>query len=164
MQATSFWSVAQVHPDHVAVIDPDGRETRAGDLLASANQIVHGLRARGLSAGDCVAMMLPNGVEVFEVFMAVAQAGWRVTPINWQLAATEVAYILSDSGSKALIASDRFADVARQAADSAKLPVSERFSVGAIAGFTPLSDLKAGQPTTMPEQRSAGGRVEREVE
>jgi long-chain acyl-CoA synthetase len=56
-----------------------------------------------------------------------------------------------------LFASERFADVARHAADSAKLPQHACFSMGSIAGFTPMSTLKAGRPTDMPEQRSAGG-------
>jgi len=156
MDSQSFWNHAAERPEHVAVIDPEGVETTAGELLASANQIVHGLRGLGFVPGDCIAMMLPNSLEVYEVFMAVAQAGWRVTPVNWHLTPPEVSYILQDSGSKALIASERFADVAVSAADDAGLGAEGRISVGDIAGFRSLSSFKADQPTTTPDDRSAG--------
>lgn len=86
-----FWLHARQNPDAVAVIDPDGSEHTAGHILAAANRITHGLRALGLERGDAVAIMLPNGHEVIEVFMAVAQAGLYVTPLNWHLTAPEIA-------------------------------------------------------------------------
>ncbi len=144
-----FWKVAAEKPAHVAVIEPDGHAVTAGDLLASANQLVHALRARGLARTDAVAIALPNSAAVFEVFMAAAQAGWYVVPINWHLTAPEIAYILKDSGAKALIASERFAATCREAASG--LDIACFFDAAAYAA------LKAGQPTTLPEDRSAGG-------
>jgi long-chain acyl-CoA synthetase len=108
MELQSFWRFADAAPDALAVVEADGTEVTAGALAASANQIVHALRALSLQPGDCLGMMLPNGREVFELFMAVAQAGWYVTPINWHLTAPEVEYILKDSGAKAFFASERF--------------------------------------------------------
>src|SRR6185437_11526896 len=87
-----FWKIATEAPDRVAVIEPDGTEIRAGELLARANQLVHGLRALGLQAGDCVATVLDNSAAMIETFLAAHQAGWYLTPINWHLAAPEVAY------------------------------------------------------------------------
>jgi long-chain acyl-CoA synthetase len=153
----SFWNFAARAPDALAVVEADGTEVKAGELAASANQIVHALRALSLQPGDCVGMMLPNCREVFEVFMAVAQAGWQVTPINWHLTAPEVEYILKDSGARAFFASERFADVAAAAASGAELPPATRISVGAIRGFRAWSDFKAGFPSTRPNERSAGG-------
>jgi long-chain acyl-CoA synthetase len=157
MELQSFWRFADAAPDALAVVEADGTEVTAGALAASANQIVHALRALSLQPGDCVGMMLPNGREVFEVFMAVAQAGWYVTPINWHLTAPEVEYILKDSGAKAFFASERFQEVAAAAARGAGLPDEACISVGSIRGFRGLSDFKSGFPTTPPEGRSAGG-------
>jgi long-chain acyl-CoA synthetase len=157
MTQLGFWQHAAVHPSHLAVVDPAGRETSAGDLLAAANQVVHGLRALGLGRGDCVAVLLPNGVEVYEIFMAAAQAGWYITPINWHLTGPEIAYILADCGAKALVGSARAAEVCVAAADQAGFPQAARFAVGAIPGFRPYAELKAGQPTTTPADRAAGG-------
>jgi long-chain acyl-CoA synthetase len=157
MSELGFWTFAQQNPNHLALVEPDGREISAGDLLASANQVVHGLRALGLTAGDCVAMALPNCAEVFELFMAVAQAGWYIAPLNWHLTSKEIAYIVKDSGAKAIVCSERFGEACREAADSIDFPERARFSVGTIDGFRPFAELKEGNPTTLPENRSAGG-------
>jgi long-chain acyl-CoA synthetase len=152
-----FWNHARQNPDAIAVIDPDGTEHTAGAILAAANRITHGLRALGLTRGDTVAMMLPNGHEAIEVFMAVAQAGLFVTPLNWHLTAPEVAYILEDSGAKAFVASSRFFDVAARGAYDAGMSKNACFGVGDIPDFRPYAALGWGQPETTPEDRAAGG-------
>ena len=101
MPVLGFWKMANDAPDQLALVDAAGVETTRGELLAAANQVVHGLRALGFAPGDVVAIALPNSREVYEVFMAAAQAGWYVTPVNWHLAAPEIAYILEDCGAKA---------------------------------------------------------------
>ena len=73
----SFWQSAARRPDRVALVEPDGTQRTAGELLASANQIVHGLRARGLSEGDCVALSMTNCGRVLELYLAGdAEALW----------------------------------------------------------------------------------------
>src|SRR6478752_6659642 len=37
---SGFWKYAQADPDHLAIVDPDGTEHRAGDVLERANQVV----------------------------------------------------------------------------------------------------------------------------
>ena len=155
-QPRGFWAGAQAASERVAVVDDTGREWSAGDVLAGANRLVHALRERGLSEGDPVATLLPNRVEVLQTLMAVHQAGWNYVPLNNNLTAGEVEYILADSGARALVADERFADVAAAAAEAAGLPSSGRLSVGAIAGFAPLDDVLADQPDSMPENRIAG--------
>ena len=91
MAELGFWSIAQDDPEKLALVDPDEREVRAGELLASCNQVVHGLRATGLEPGDVVAMVLPNSVEVFELYLAVLQAGFYLVPINTHLVGAEIA-------------------------------------------------------------------------
>jgi long-chain acyl-CoA synthetase len=140
----------------VAVIDPEGREWSAGEVLASANRMVHAFRALGLVPGDPVATLLPNRVETIEVLMAVFQAGWNHVPLNNNLTADEVTYILEDSGAKVLLADERFATVAAAAAGSSSVPESGRISVGVIDGFTALDDVLAGHPDTAPADRLAG--------
>jgi len=155
----SFWKFAGEHPDAVAVIGPDGDEHRAGDVLAGANRIVHGLRALGLEKGDCIATMVHNDVAMVELVMAATQAGWYITPINWHLTAPEVAYILEDCGAKAFFCSHRFVDIGRTAADAVEFQADARFSVGEIDGFQPLDALKADQPATTPSDRAAGATM-----
>jgi long-chain acyl-CoA synthetase len=156
MSDYGFWNLAQRNPDQIALVEPDGRVVRAGELLGAANRLVHGLRALGLQAGDCVATCLPNGAAMIETYLAAAQAGWYLTPINHHLTAGEIGYILADCEAKAFIGADRFAAACRGAADHAELAERARFAVGEVTGFRPFAALKDGQSDALPEQRAAG--------
>jgi len=152
-----FWAIAHARPDHLALVDPDEGHHSAGELLASCNQLVHGLRAMGLKPGDSVAMLLPNSVEVFELYLAIGQAGFYLVPINWHLVGPEIAYIVQDCEAKVFVAHARFAEHAKAAADEIDFPAEGRFAVGGeIPGFRPYEELKAGQPTDDPPDRTAG--------
>jgi long-chain acyl-CoA synthetase len=76
MSEYGFWNLAQRDPEHLALVEPDGREWRAGELLAEANRLVHGLRALGLRQGDCVATCLPNDAAMIITYLAAMQSGW----------------------------------------------------------------------------------------
>ncbi len=151
-----FWQAALAEPQRTALVAPDGTAVTAGELLAEANALVHGLRARGLRKGDCVATLLPNGAPMIELLLATMQAGWYITPVNTNLAAPEIAYILSDSGAAAFVAHGSLAGTAARAADEADLPAAARLAVGEIPGFDAYDACKAGQPTDLPGDRVAG--------
>jgi long-chain acyl-CoA synthetase len=151
-----FWNRAEDDPDWIAVIEPDGTEVAAGDLLSRANQLTCGLRAAGLRPGDGIAALLPNGTAALEVFLAALQAGWYLTPINWHFAPPEIAYILADCGARAFFVHERFAELGMAAADQAGLDGAARFSYGDVDGCTPVEDLRSGQPPTRPADRTAG--------
>jgi long-chain acyl-CoA synthetase len=101
MTVEGFWKSAAKRPDRVALIEPDGGAVSAGALLAAGNQLVHGLRSLGVQHGDCIAALLPNGGPILELLVASMQAGLYITPINTNLAAPEIAYILRDCEAKA---------------------------------------------------------------
>jgi long-chain acyl-CoA synthetase len=151
-----FWAAAEKHPERIALVTPAGRALTAGELGGAVNRLVHGLRARGLRAGDVVAVLLPNGAPLVEVLLAAMQAGWHYTPINTHLAPGEVAYILGDCGAKAFFADERLAATALEAADRAGVRTGGRFAVGAIPGFEECAAIGAGWPETRPEERLAG--------
>ena len=118
---------------------------------------MHALRARGLQEGDPVATLMPNSAELLQTLLAVFQAGWQYVPVNTHLTADEVAYILADSGAKALVADERFAEVAGAAAETAGVPRAARLAVGTIPGFVAMADALAEQPDRAPADRVAGG-------
>jgi len=156
MADLGFWALAQADPHHLALVTPDGEEVSAGELLASSNQLVHGLRAAGMGPGDVVAVLLPNGREFIELYLACLQAGWYLVPINHHLVGPEIAYIVGDSEAKVFVAHARFAEAAHAAAEELGFPESHRFSIGDIPGFRPLSALRDGQPTDLPADRTTG--------
>ena len=151
-----FWALAHEEPEHLALVDVDGTEYTAAQLLARANQVVHALRRFDLQSGDVVATLLPNGVEAFELYLACLQAGWYLVPINHHLIAPEVAYILKDSSAKIFVAHERFAEVALDAAEDAELPSSVCFAVGDITGFSSYAAVRDAAPTDDPADRTVG--------
>ncbi|MBP5933741.1 MULTISPECIES: acyl-CoA synthetase [Streptomyces] len=151
-----FWAQAAADPDRAVLVAPDGEEWTAGRLHAETNRLVHGLRAAGLERGDAFAVVLPNGVEFLAAYLAATQAGFYLVPVNHHLVGPEIAWIVSDSGAKVLIAHERFAEAARDAADGAELPASHRYAVGPAEGFRPYAELLDGQPESAPGDRTLG--------
>ncbi|AIG78078.1 Hypothetical protein AJAP_26155 [Amycolatopsis japonica] len=150
------WNIAAQEPERVALVDPDGRSIGYGDLAAKANAYARGLQALGLEAGDVVVVLQPNGDELVAAYFAAIQSGLYIVVVNWHLVAPEVAYILSDSGAKAFLAHERFADVAIAAADEAGIPERGRFAVGDVDGFRRIEELGSGEGDGRPERRTAG--------
>jgi long-chain acyl-CoA synthetase len=156
MDVRGFWRSAEEEPDRPALVLPDGRRMSAGELRAEGNRLIHGLRELGLERGDTVAMLLPNGAANLEVLTATFQVGWYVTPLNNNLAAPEIAYVLEDSDAKAFIAHERFAETAAAAADEAGRAPGARLAVGTIPGFASYEALKSGRSSDTPKGRIAG--------
>ncbi|MBL1117976.1 acyl-CoA synthetase [Streptomyces sp. 110] len=151
-----FWAQAALEPDRTVLIAPDGEEWTAGRLHSACNRLVAGLRAAGLRRGDALAVVLPNGVEFFVAALAATQAGLYLVPVNHHLVGPEIAWIVSDSGAKVLIAHERYGGQAAAAADEAGLPATHRYAVGAIDGFRPYAELLEGQPEEPPAERELG--------
>ncbi len=156
MSHLGFWNFAQKDPAALALVDPSGREWSRGEMLSACNRVVHGLRAVGLKKGDCIAAVLPNGAEMIELYLAVTQAGWYLTPINHHLTAPEIAYIAKNCEAKAFVGHEHFGDACTGAEKEFTLPDEARFVVGHLPGFRTFAELTSGQPESMPEHRAAG--------
>jgi long-chain acyl-CoA synthetase len=156
VEIPGFWRFAEERPHAVLLIDATGREHRAGELLATANRVAHGLRARGVASGDAVAFLLPNGAPLLELLAAGLQSGLYLVPLNTHATAPELALILADSGTRAFFADASFGTIAARAARDAGLAPERCFAVGEIPGFTAWESLPDGQPDARPEPRSAG--------
>jgi long-chain acyl-CoA synthetase len=87
----------------------DDRTSRLAQALADA----------GVAAGDRVAVMLPNGLEFFEAWGAATKLGAPVVLVNWHLKADELAYILTDSGARLLVAHRDLLESCRAALEAA---------------------------------------------
>jgi long-chain acyl-CoA synthetase len=129
-------------PDLMCVVSDAGDRT-FGELNAHANQLVRVLRARGLVAGDAVALMCSNRPEFVETYAATMRAGFRLTAINWHLQADEAGYIVRDCEAKAFLADARAAEVAAAAAEGLPASVLRVAIGGSIPGFQPYEALLA---------------------
>src|SRR5215471_14239697 len=155
--AIGLWAIAASSPEAPAVIGPGGAVVSYADLAREADRYGRGLQALGLTAGDTVAALLPNGVTALAVYFAAIETGLYVVPVNWHQVPAEVAYILGDSAAGVFVADERFAGTAAEAAGLAG--IKHRFAVGpagSIPGFEPLGALGGGGPAGRPFPRTHG--------
>ena len=100
---------AAITPDREAFVEWErGRRFTFSELNSRANRTAHALLARGIAPGDRVATLLKNSIEFVETYFAIAKIGAVMVPVNWRLVPAEIAYILEDSGSAALLFDDDF--------------------------------------------------------
>lgn len=111
---------AATRPDHPAVImGRSGEVITYRQLDERSNQLARLWADAGLTRGDHVAIFSENQPRYFEVMWAALRSGLYITTINSYLAAEEVAYILTDSGTRSLVTTTAQADVAAEALTSA---------------------------------------------
>jgi long-chain acyl-CoA synthetase len=85
------------------------------------------------------------------------QVGLYLTPINYHLVGPEIAYILQDCEARVFIIHQRYAEVCRAAVEETGFPAENVFIFGGVLdGFRRYDELKAGRPSTPPENRSLG--------
>ncbi len=89
-------------PDNVALIF-NGQEIAYRDLWDQTRSYAGALRDLGVGPGDKVALMIPNVPDFPRAYYGVLALGAVVVPIHALLKATEIEYVLRDSGSKVLI-------------------------------------------------------------
>ncbi|MCX2931786.1 fatty-acid--CoA ligase FadD4 [Mycobacterium sp. CVI_P3] len=75
------------------------------ELEERANRLAHHWRAVGLRKGDVVALILENNEHVHAAMWAARRSGLYYALINTHLTAAEAAYIVDDSGAKAVLGS-----------------------------------------------------------
>jgi len=94
--------VADTVPDHLALVCGSRRLTYA-DLEARANRLAHALAARGVGAGDHVALYLYNSTEYLEGMLAAFKL--RAVPINvnYRYVEDELRYLLDDADAIAVV-------------------------------------------------------------
>ncbi len=97
-------------PDRPAVVDGRRRLT-FGELDQRIRCLAAAFEDAGVKSGDRVAFMLHNCSEYVETSAAVTRLGATVVPIGYRLRPPEVAYILENSGARALVFDTRLAEV-----------------------------------------------------
>jgi long-chain acyl-CoA synthetase len=118
---------AAENPPGPAVAD-DYTDLDNSQFLAAVQRAAASLRGQGVSAGDVVAIMLPNTASFVVSLFAAWRIGAAVTPINPSLTAAEVSYQVSDAAAKVLIAE-----------------AAPEFDAG--APFATTRELDLGEPT-----------------
>ena len=76
------------------------------ELDQRSNQVAQLLYACGLRPGDHISLLMENDLRYFEIAWGAYRSGLYITCINRYLTAAEAAYIVNDSNSRALFASN----------------------------------------------------------
>lgn len=97
---------ARATPGKAALI-LDGVVTTFAALDERSTRVAHGLRARGVTPGDRVAVMLPNETDWFVATAAIGKIDAVMVPVNTHLKDDEVAWIVEDSGARILLTPDQ---------------------------------------------------------
>ncbi len=94
---------AAVQPEKVFLFYSN-LEVTYRQLEERTNALARGLAGFKIKRGDPVALLLPNIPEFLYAFFALAKLGAVAVPINTNLKAAEIGYILRDSGARGLVA------------------------------------------------------------
>ncbi|WP_051062843.1 AMP-binding protein [Ilumatobacter nonamiensis] len=145
--------------DELALADDTGTLTW-NEFDERVNRLIHSFRDAGIGPGDTIAVVSGNCNEWFETAFACANAGIVFVPVNWHLVAPEIAYIVHDSESKAVVVGHDFADVVATALDDERCASVELALV--IGGpttdrFQSFDDFVAGGSPDEPDDQSFGG-------
>ena len=131
---------SQLHRDRLAFI-ADGQHISHGEYALRVERLAGGLARIGLAAGDRVAVLAQNCLAYIDLYGAAARLGLILVPVNWRLSAEEIAFIISDTTPRAIVAGPEYLDLLQGARQ--RFPCAEHcFSLGRAAdGFAAFDDL-----------------------
>ncbi len=106
--ARAWQTVAALAPERTALVCNDRRLT-FGEFDDRAERLAHVLRASGLEPDDKVAIMCVNAPEYMEAFFGAQKLGCVPVNVNYRYVGAELAFLLDNSDSVALVFHDDFA-------------------------------------------------------
>jgi malonyl-CoA/methylmalonyl-CoA synthetase len=142
-----------VHGDRVAIVDPSGSWTYA-TVAADAAGLAGVLAGDGEGAGARIAIVCTPGHDFVTALLACWHAGAIAVPLHPQHPDAELAYVVGDSGARAIVASRQHRDVAERVAAGAGAEVIDVGARGPAHRGEPALD----QPAVMIYTSGTTGR------
>lgn len=138
-----------------ALIDPaTGAQESYAELGARVDALARGLLAAGVRAGDVVTYQLFNSPDFAHLYLATQAAGAVGSPINFRLAAGEVAHVLDDSVPRVFVYDTELTATVRDALELATHRPSLLVACGdgdPLPGAVRIGELeRAGDPVPDP--------------
>jgi len=130
----------------------EGQSYAFGQLLDASQRLAGALRSRGIGRGDRVAIQLENSWACATAVYGTLIAGGVFVLINPQTKASKLAFILKDSGARALIIESALEQVCREALRGLAKPPAVLCSGPCNGPAESLeAALAAAQPLAEPE-------------
>ena len=89
-------------PDALAVVLPDGRLTYS-ELADRTDEVARGLGTLGVRAGDRVAVLLTNSLDMYVVVFAALKLGAISVPVNSRFKSSELRHVVRHCGARVLV-------------------------------------------------------------
>ncbi len=150
MAAMNLTDLAATYESKPAIVMAgSGARLSYRELEAASNRIAHLFRQRGLRAGDHIAILMENCLDMFPVAWAAQRAGLLYTPVNWHLADDEAAYVVENCGARLLVHSEQL-DRLASVITSGNPTIEARLTMGPASpsGAERLADAIAALPET----------------
>jgi acyl-CoA synthetase (AMP-forming)/AMP-acid ligase II len=149
-------AVAARYPNQVAVIDDLGEITWS-ELRREINQLSHALQARGVEAGDSVALLARNHRYFIIAMVAIMQLGGRVLLLNTMASGPQLAELAEREGAKLVLLDQEFVEVGERAGrDKLILTWAD---ADAPTDVPTVQQVMATQPTSAPAKPKRSGQV-----
>jgi acyl-CoA synthetase (AMP-forming)/AMP-acid ligase II len=89
-------------------IEFEGGSRTYGQFWERANRCAQAMLALGLNAGDRIVLFANNSPQYLETYMGLQLAGLVAVPANYRLTAEELAYLINNSRSSALVIGEEY--------------------------------------------------------
>ncbi|MHA1906732.1 MAG: AMP-binding protein, partial [Candidatus Thorarchaeota archaeon] len=98
---------AQCRPDHLGVVFEEKRLTFR-EFNRNVNRIANALRGLGIGKADKVAIVLPNCLEILELYWGIAKLGAVAVPLSTLLMSSGLKSLVTDSDAKVVVTNSQF--------------------------------------------------------
>jgi fatty-acyl-CoA synthase len=95
----------------------EGRQTTFAEFNIKTNRVANGLKALGVKPHERIAYLGKNSDLYFELLLGAIKANVVMAPVNWRLAAPEVAFIVEDCKAAVLFVGPEFITLVRNILD-----------------------------------------------
>ena len=150
---------AELTPDREALHElATGRRFSYRELNQRANRAANFLREHlGVEKGDRVSILAHNSVVYLDLLYGLAKIGAIFAPLNWRLAAPELAYIVNDCEPKVFLCGPEFQGLLEEMRPQITIPHLVSLEGAAIPGAVDYEEALAQASDREPERPSLTG-------
>ncbi|MGI4835688.1 MAG: non-ribosomal peptide synthetase [Janthinobacterium lividum] len=130
---------------HATALEAGAQRLTYQQLHAQANRLAHYLRQRGVQPGDVVALAVDRSADLLVALLACLQCGAPYVPLDPSYPAERLAFLLTDSEARLVLASAPLA-LASQSAAPVVLLAEARRAASALPAEAPALSLDSASP------------------
>jgi long-chain acyl-CoA synthetase len=148
---------ARYRPHHTAVVFEEQRVTFR-EFNGGVNRLAHALLDQGIARGEKIATLLPNCMELLDVYWAAAKTGAVVVPLSPLLRGKGLSSLLKDPDPAMIVTTEEFSGELDSVRHHLPGIGPDRYVLvdGRKTGYVNFGDMTAGKDETDPEGVTIG--------